>query len=265
MTALLTVCALGFVLGMRHATDPDHVVAVTALVARHRRVRDAALIGAVWGLGHTLTILAVGGAILLFEWVIPPRVGLSMEFSVALMLVVLGLMNLWGVLRQVRGVAGAPEHAHVHAHIHGDYVHTHPHSHAPERHPHDPGATPLERIDRWLGGIQAYRFLRPLVVGVVHGLAGSAAVVLLVMATIGRSSWSILYLLVFGIGTVVGMMLVTAAIGVPFASAGMERTALRHGLRVAAGVLSLAFGLFLAWQVGVVDGLFTSSPTWDPH
>jgi high-affinity nickel-transport protein len=97
-TGLVAVAALGFFLGMRHATDADHVIAVTTIVARQRSTRSAALIGAVWGLGHTLTILVVGGGIILFGWVIPPRVGLSMEFSVGLMLIILGLMNLTGVL-----------------------------------------------------------------------------------------------------------------------------------------------------------------------
>jgi high-affinity nickel-transport protein len=267
VTSLLTVLALGFFLGMRHATDPDHVVAVTTLVARHRRVRDAALIGVVWGVGHTLTVLAVGGAIIVFGWVIPPRLGLSMELSVGLMLIVLGVMTLSGVLQQLRAGARAATSpgAHVHAHSHGDYVHTHAHQHEPERHPHDPARTPLSRLDRRFGGSSAYRFVRPLVVGVVHGLAGSAAIVLLVMATIGRSSWSVLYLLVFGLGTVIGMMLVTAAIGVPFASAGAQRAGLRQGLRIASGVISLTFGLYLAYQVGLVDGLFTSEPRWSPR
>ncbi|MGQ0646315.1 MAG: HoxN/HupN/NixA family nickel/cobalt transporter [Gemmatimonadaceae bacterium] len=269
MLSLLTICALGFFLGMRHATDPDHVVAVSAIVARHRRIRDAAVVGAVWGIGHTLTIVVVGGAIILFGWVIPPRLGLSMEFSVALMLIVLGLMNLSGFVKRIREtapVAGGPDgQRHVHAHIHGDYVHTHEHNHQPEHHPHDPTQTPLGRLDRKLGALGAYRFLRPLIVGVVHGMAGSAAVALLVMASIGRSSWSVLYLLVFGLGTVIGMMLVTAAIGIPFAAEGTQRIPLRNGLRVASGVLSLAFGLFLAYRVGVLDGLFAANPAWTPR
>src|SRR5690242_1122621 len=93
MTGILAILALGFMLGMRHATDPDHVVAVTTIVAGHRNVRSAALIGAAWGVGHTLTILLVGSGIILFKWVIPPRLGPGLELAVAIMLIVLGLAN----------------------------------------------------------------------------------------------------------------------------------------------------------------------------
>src|SRR5436305_6595931 len=103
MTSLFAILALGFVLGIRHATDPDHVVAVTTIVAGQRSVRGAALIGAAWGLGHTLTILLVGSGIIIFKWVIPPRVGLGMELSVAIMLIVLGLANLAGTVPSLRG------------------------------------------------------------------------------------------------------------------------------------------------------------------
>ena len=125
---------LGFFLGMRHATDPDHVIAVTTIVARQRSPSGAAAIGAAWGLGHTLTILVVGGGIILFGWVIPPRIGLSMEFSVGLMLIVLGIMNVTGVVRYFNAseLSRGAVHQHTHPHSHGDYVHTHAHSHDPE-------------------------------------------------------------------------------------------------------------------------------------
>ena len=153
-TGLVAVAALGFFLGMRHATDADHVIAVATIVARQRSTRSAALIGAVWGLGHTLTILVVGGGIILFGWVIPPRVGLSMEFSVGLMLIILGLMNLTGVLQWMsdRAVSDARAGAtHSHPHSHGDYVHSHHHGHYPERHPHRADRTPVAWLDGHLG------------------------------------------------------------------------------------------------------------------
>src|SRR5947209_6714390 len=102
MTSLFAILALGFMLGMRHATDPDHVVAVTTIVTGQRSVRRAALVGAAWGLGHTLTILLVGSAIILFKWVIPPRLGLGMEMAVAIMLILLGIANIGGTLRWLR-------------------------------------------------------------------------------------------------------------------------------------------------------------------
>src|SRR5205085_70993 len=173
MANLLAVLALGFMLGMRHATDPDHVVAVTTIVAGHRNVRSAALIGAAWGVGHTLTILLVGSGIILFKWVIPPRLGLGMELGVAIMLIVLGVANLAGTLRWMRRqrAVSTTGRVHSHAHSHGDYVHTHPHGHVPETHPHAADATPPARIDRQLRGAAPYRPLRPLVAGIVHRLA----------------------------------------------------------------------------------------------
>jgi sulfite exporter TauE/SafE len=238
MTSLLAICVLGFFLGMRHATDPDHVIAVTTIVSRQRTTAGAAMIGAIWGVGHTLTILVVGAGIILLGWVIPPRVGLSLELSVGVMLIVLGFMNLSGVLQRIT---------------------------QPEAHPHAPDQTPLARLDRRLGGLGLYQTVRPLIVGVVHGLAGSAAVALLVLATIGNTGWAVLYLLVFGLGTIAGMMLITAGIAWPFAYAGTRFAGLPHKLRLASGVISLMVGLALAYRIGVVDGLFGADPRWTPR
>ncbi len=262
MTALPAILALGFFLGMRHATDPDHVVAVATIVARQRNAGAAALIGAAWGLGHTLTILVVGGAIILFGWVIPARVGLSLELAVGVMLIVLGLANLRDLFQLVRrgtSWTAKPAHVHSHAHSHGDYVHTHAHGHDPEVHPHEPDRTPVSWLDRHVGGVAGYRVLRPMIVGVVHGLAGSAAVALLVLAAIGEPAWSLLYLLLFGAGTIAGMMVVTAAIALPFRYAGGRAGRFARGLRVASGVVSVGFGCFLAYHIGLVRGLFTGS------
>lgn len=268
MTSLLAIVLLGFFLGMRHATDPDHVIAVTTIVARHRKTGGAAMIGALWGLGHTLTILVVGAGIILLGWVIPPRLGLSLELAVGGMLIVLGILNLSGVLEGVTQspTPGGHDHSatHVHPHAHGDYVHTHVHSHDPESHPHSPEQTPLARLDRRLGSLGGYQLVRPLVVGIVHGLAGSAAVALLVLTTIRDPGWSILYLVVFGLGTVAGMMLITAVIAWPLARGSARFAGLQRGLRLASGLVSLVFGVVLAYKIGVVDGLFGASPNWTP-
>src|SRR5215469_14909605 len=127
MISLLSILALGFFLGMRHATDPDHVIAVSTIVSRQRNIKKSALIGIFWGVGHTLTIFVVGAAIILFGLVIPPRLGLSMELSVGLMLVLLGAMNVTAFIRSIPARShdnSAPVHSHYHSH--GDYVHTHP-------------------------------------------------------------------------------------------------------------------------------------------
>src|SRR6266480_7587127 len=130
---VLSFLFLGFFLGMRHATDADHVIAVTTIVSRERSIRHAALIGVTWGIGHTLTMLVVGGAIIIFGIVIPPRLGLSLEFSVGLMLIALGLLNLGSFTRWVNQTMRA-DCQHNHVHPHGDHVHRHPHGHAPEPH-----------------------------------------------------------------------------------------------------------------------------------
>jgi high-affinity nickel permease len=273
MIGLLSIVALGFFLGMRHATDPDHVIAVTTIVARYRKISHAALIGAFWGVGHTLTILMVGSGIILFGWVIPARIGLSMEFSVGLMLIFLGVLNLTGMLQWISGtVSPAPgipaqihSHVHSHPHSHGDYIHTHPHQHGPEAHPHLAEETPLGWFDRHFGRLGPYQVVRPLVVGLVHGLAGSAAVALLVLTTIRNPKWAIAYLLVFGIGTIAGMMLITGAMVLPFAYANSRFERLNRGLRVASGLISVAFGIFVICEIGFVNGLFTSHPHWVPH
>jgi ABC-type nickel/cobalt efflux system permease component RcnA len=269
MIALLSIIALGFFLGMRHATDPDHVIAVTTIVSRQRSIRHAAVIGALWGVGHTITILAVGSAIILFGLVIPPRVGLTMEFSVGLMLILLGVLNLSGIMRWITETltpVQLGQHAHAHPHGHGDYVHTHSHEHGgPEKHGHAEDATPVGWMDRTFGRLGMYQVLRPLAVGIVHGLAGSAAVALLVLTTIRVASWAVFYLLVFGLGTVAGMMLITAAIAMPFKFSEMRFARLNRGLALASGLISLGFGLLIVYQMGFVNGLFTHNPTWVPH
>jgi high-affinity nickel-transport protein len=267
--SLFSVVALGFFLGMRHATDADHVVAVMTIVSRQRSLKPAAWVGALWGVGHTLTIAAVGSAIILFNWVVSPRVGLTMELAVGVMLILLGVLNVTGTMRDV-GAPNADGHVHVepvhsHAHAHGDYVHTHPHAHEPERHPHTPDTTPVATLDRWFSGVSGYQLLRPLVIGIVHGLAGSAAVALLVLSTIHDTTWAIAYLLVFGVGTIAGMMIITTLVAVPFAVTSRQFASTNRRLQIATGVLSLAFGLFVAYQIGIVDGLFTGDMHWTPR
>src|SRR5207245_4384015 len=173
------------------------------------------------------------------------RFGLSMELSVGLMLIVLGVWNVIGFLRSMpsipRNAPGGDTEIHSHPHRHGDYIHTHPHSHEPERHSHSPQETPLVRLDRSLGSIGAYQLLRPLIVGVVHGLAGSAAVALLILASIRNSSWAIAYLLVFGLGTIAGMMLITMSIASMFRLVGHRFHRFIHRLAPSSGLVILPF------------------------
>lgn len=259
MLSSWAVLVFGLFLGMRHALDADHVVAISIIVSKTKSVRKAAWIGAAWGLGHTLTVGAAGAAIVLFGFAISPLLNMSLELAVAAMLIALGAWNLRSLFRSAapagevalaaHAEAHAPTRAHTHVHSHGDYVHTHPHSHAPEAHGHAPEATPLARLDHLFGGARPYRLLRPLAVGMVHGLAGSAALALLVLPAIPQASWALAYLVVFGAGTVLGMMAVTSVLALPFASRRPQLAWVGRSLAVAASLAGIAFGLFLAYGV----------------
>jgi hypothetical protein len=268
MTSAVAILAIGFFLGMRHATDPDHVIAVSTIVSRERSIVKAGWIGILWGIGHTLTILVVGAAIILFGLAIPARVGLTMEFSVGLMLILLGVLNLTGVTKYL-SEKFSPVHPkvtgdHAHIHEHGSQLHLHWHSHQPGKDHHAESLAPPKWTQPSATRLGLFHTLRPLFVGLVHGLAGSAAVALLVLTTIRDPRWAVLYLLIFGVGTIAGMMLITAAIALPFSFAGYRFAWLNKSLVVGSGVLSLAFGLFLCYQIAVIDGLFTNHPTWTP-
>jgi high-affinity nickel-transport protein len=254
MTTLLPILLFGFFLGMRHATDSDHVIAVTTIVSRQRSVAGAAWTGVFWGIGHSLTLLFVGGAIILFGLVVPERLGMSLEFGVALMLILLGGLNLRAAFRSDEKVSDH-EGVHHHTHRHGDYIHSHAHGHEPETHGHAEEDVPAAKLDRVFGRLKFYQALRPIVIGIVHGLAGSAAVALLVLPIIRKPIWAIAYLIIFGVGTIAGMMLMTAAIAVPV-SYSTRFQFFHRQLGTAAGVLSLGFGAFLVYQIGFVDGLF---------
>lgn len=264
MFSFAAILVLGFFLGMRHATDPDHVVAITTIVTKQRGIAKAGLIGALWGLGHTFTIFVVGTIIILFQVTIPPRIGLSMEFAVAAMLILLGVLNLTGTLRwlQERFTPSSQEPRAA------SILNERPlgtqlgDSTEPTQHK---SVAPKLRPDRILQTIGLYNVLRPLAIGIVHGLAGSAAVALLVMTTIRDPWWAITYLFLFGLGTIAGMMLITGLIAMPFAFTSKRFSTWNRGIAVASGLLSLGFGLFLSYQIGFVDGLFSSHPRWTPR
>jgi ABC-type nickel/cobalt efflux system permease component RcnA len=245
----LFVTLLGLILGMRHSTDADHVVAISTIVSKQRSIRNAAFVGSVWGIGHTITIFIVGSLIILCGVEIPPRVGLSMEFSVAVMLVLLGVLNLSGLMQKItkRFTPGVPDST-------GTLLQA---------------QTNIASGNRWLKEpitrLGAYQCLRPLVIGLVHGLAGSAAVALLVLSTIRNPVWATIYLLIFGAGTMLGMMCMTAAIAVPLSFGANRFAKLGQYLGVVSGVVSLSFGSVLVYQLGFLGGLFTGHPQWTPR
>ena len=249
LPSFVGVVLLGLFLGMRHSTDPDHVVAVSTIASRERSVGQGALIGMLWGVGHTLTIFLVGSAIILFGLVIPPRVGLSMEFSVALMLILLGILNLTGALRWLVE-RFAPANGNKTRETSDSGV---------------VGNTAENSLNRLIRRYGSYQVFRPLVIGLVHGLAGSAAVALLVLSTIRSPLWAIAYLLVFGIGTIIGMMLMTSAMAIPVVCTGNHFEVAGRYLSPISGIVSTGFGLFLVYQIGFVDGLFRAHVHWTPQ
>jgi len=267
--APVAIALLGFGLGMRHATDADHVVAVTTIVSRERGLGAAARIGLVWGLGHTLTVLAVGTAIIVFKIEIPASVGLSMELVVGIVLIALGVSAAAQVVRslvaRIRGIPPTPASplvVHSHSHVHDGHAHSHPHVHLG-------GETIADHRDhRVIAGQRLslrYPLARAFGVGLVHGLAGSAAIALLVLSAIPTPGWAALYLAIFGVGTMVGMMLITSAIALPFALAADAMARVNRVLVVGSGLISFGFGLVVVYQIGVVDGLFRAAAIWSPH
>jgi high-affinity nickel-transport protein len=221
MLEAIALLGSGFLLGMLHAGDPDHVVAVTTIVSDQRSVRRAGAIGALWGIGHTVPLLVLGGAIVALRVAVPPRLALALEFGVALMLIALGVAN---ILRR-----------------------PHRHAHAAD----DAGRAPGR--------------MRPLVVGFVHGLAGTAAVALYVLTRVDSPLLAMTALLLFGVGTVAGMMLITALVGLPASFASARFPGAAPWLRVASGVVSVGFGLLLAHRIGIEDGLFVAGAIVPPR
>jgi hypothetical protein len=276
-TAPLGIALLGLLMGMRHATDPDHVIAVTTIVSRERRLTAAGRVGIVWGLGHTLTVLAVGAAIIVFKIAIPIRLGLAMEFAVAIVLILLGLGAFASFIQLVaRRIVGTPLAVdrplvvHSHAHGHGFGPHRHPHVHLDSSEQHGSEQVALNHEHGLpAGAMSSFAVRRPLLrsfgIGLVHGLAGSAAIALLVLGAIPEPLWATLYLAIFCLGTIVGMGLITTAIATPFAVAAQRMSWMHRSLVTGSGLLSFGFGLFLAYQLGIVDHLFGAAPSWTPR
>ncbi len=198
------------------------MVAVATIVSRTRRFDAGALIGAFWGVGHTATIVIMGMAVIVFNVTVTPSVGLSLELCVAVMLLVLGIFR---IVRFVQD-RDDPKHTPV---------------------------SPLPGFRSVLGAVGKGQAARSMAVGLVHGLAGSTAVALLVLSTVKSPYAAAAYLLLFGLGTIVGMTAITALLSLPFR---VPLLALNRGLAIGTGVGSFVFGLFLIVQIGFVDGLF---------
>ncbi|MEP6741022.1 MAG: hypothetical protein ABJB61_00880, partial [bacterium] len=235
----LGMLGLGVIFGLKHATEVDHIVAVSAIVSEQRKLIRAAFVGGLWGVGHTTSLIVVGVIVLWLRISIPHSVADWLEFGVALMIISLGVMAMIRALRSRTTI-------HVHQHVHDASLHTHIHFHEPchqdetlARHSHE-----VKRIG-----------LKPVIVGAMHGLAGSAALTLLVLTQINSAVLGILYLAVFGVGSIAGMLLMSGLMGLPFALGSRRLTKLHYGFQMLAGGLSVSFGIWYAYVTGFAAGL----------
>lgn len=244
---VLFALGLGLVLGLKHATEADHLVAVTTIVSEQRSIARAAWVGVLWGVGHTLALLGAGIVTILLGYTVPPRVAYGLELVVALMILMLGSRILYLAFRSRRSV-------HVHAHDHDGRAHVHLHFHDHS------DAHSVEAMDRPVrhaahGGRPGFK---PAIVGAVHGLAGSAALTLLVLTEVVRDGSSLLgltYLLVFGLGSIAGMLGMSVLIGLPFAVTGARIERIHQPIRILAGFGSLVFGVYYAWHLSFPKAL----------
>ncbi len=218
------VLGLGIVFGLKHATEVDHIVAVSTIVSEQRNLLRAALVGGLWGVGHTASLMIVGTVVLALRVAVPAGVASWLEFGVALMIIGLGTAAF---IRALRGRADAQRH--------GGTIESHVH------------ARGMARVG-----------LKPLLVGAMHGLAGSAALTLLVLAQIGSPMLGLLYLTVFGVGSICGMLLMSGLIGLPFALSSRQFKGVNYGLQTIAGTLSIAFGCWYAYETGIASGLLAA-------
>ena len=238
----LGVLGLGLLYGLKHATEVDHIVAVSTIVSEHRKLVRAAFVGGLWGAGHTASLIIVGAGVLVLRIAIPERVASWLEFGIALMIIGLGMAALKRALRSRTDF-------HVHKHAHGSLLHAHPHFHEKSQHDDLPESHSHE-VTR-MG-------LKPALVGAAHGLAGSGALTLLVLTQISSPLLGLLYLAVFGIGSIVGMLIMSGLVGLPFVLGARKLNGIHYRLQMLAGCLSIAFGIWYAYETGIASGLMTS-------
>jgi len=228
--------ALGFVLGLRHALDADHLAAVSTFVTEEKSLLRSSLIGVSWGMGHTASLLVFGLLVAAFRLALTPQFSQFLEFLVGCMLIFLGL-NVLVKLARTNAL-------HIHAHEHDGVEHKHLHLHVAEPgHQHQHQHRTLR-----LGG-------KPFIVGVVHGLAGTAALMMVVVGALPSLLLAAAYILIFGIGSIGGMMVMSLLMTVPLALAARRLRVLDRVIRLAAGLFSLGFGAYLTWEVGLIQSL----------
>jgi hypothetical protein len=224
------ILGLGFLLGMQHALEADHIAAVSSIAVRRTQIGDIVRHGLTWGLGHTLTLFVFAGAAILLGHAIPESVARPIETAVGIMLVGLGAHVLWRLWR---------DRVHFHMHGHGDgTVHIHVHSHAGETIPHARAAHAHAHGFRW----------RTLLVGLMHGMAGSAALLVLTVSQASSPALGLGYVALFGIGSMVGMGALSTVIAVPLAVSARWLTWANRGLQGAVGIVTTVIGLTTIYQ-----------------
>ncbi len=229
--SLFSILILGFVLGVKHAIEPDHIIAVSTIASHSKKLWRSSLAGVFWGVGHTLTLFIVSMLIIAFKFEIPEKWALSFEFLVGIMLVYLGLTSFLSFKKKK---------IHVHHHEHGGLQHNHF---------HDKQSCPDHQH-------RDISYLKSMFIGIIHGLAGSAAMVILTMSTVQSIGQVVLYLLVFGLGTLTGMLLFTTIIGAPFVFTANSKSKLNQVLTQVAGGISIVFGFYYMYNLGFTEGLF---------
>ena len=231
-----SLLAFGFALGLKHAVEADHIAAVSTIAIERRNALSSSLVGALWGLGHTISLLIAAIAVMWLHYEISDRVKQSLEFCVGLMLVILGA----NVLRTL--IRGAATHMHVHEHV--SCRHAHPHS-------RDQAPSP------WRSRRSVRVDPRPLIVGMVHGLAGSAALMLLTATTISSPLEGMFYIAIFGIGSMAGMMIMSTLVSLPAGLTAARYERANVALRGVSGLFSVSLGLFTMYEISIVNHLFT--------
>ena len=245
---VFSLLAVGFGLGLKHAVEADHLAAVSTIVSDRKSLWSASVVGGLWGLGHTISLFIAGVAVILLHFQISERVSRGLELGVALMLVVLGLDTLRKLFRGGQ--------LHMHFHRHGGRLHAHPHIHdATQAHANGSNQEHSAELPTHHGLAVGPR---PLIVGMIHGLAGSGALMLLVLSTISSPTVGMIYVLVFGVGSIGGMMLMSLLLSVPIHFTTKRFARMDFAMRGVAGLFSLSFGLFMIYQIGFVQGLFSS-------
>lgn len=240
MISVLTILGFGFLLGLRHATDADHVVAITTILGKHGKIRHSTLIGILWGIGHSITVTLIAIPVIFFSFVIPENIAAGLEFLVGAMLVILGIFTLSGVTKKI-SEDSIPISIHKHSHESqvGD-KHSHFHLHI------------LNSLNHDLHHIGIFQTIRPVIVGLIHGLAGSAAVAILILSTIHDPKLAAIYLFIFHFGVVIGMMIITTLLGASFLLIKRKSEKIHGYLVTFSGILSLFFGLYIMHQALVL-------------